>query len=239
MLQRGWRQIKEYLFPFFCAGCGVEGEWWCKNCRGKAKTKSWEFCLVCGNKVGQGKICEKCRAVCPLDGATAFFVYEDKEPISVLIKHFKYRFAKDISSVWQVVVSERLPALSNLWPKNEKIVFIPVPLHPKRQRERGYNQARLIAQAVVSCGQKIGCNFELDAGNLTRTRATLPQAQLSREQRLKNLSDAFVWDTKKPAPKYIVLVDDVFTTGATLGECAKVLRKNGCQWVWALTLAHG
>ena len=113
-----WGKLKEYLFPVFCAGCGKEGEWWCDKCRKEAKEFGKTTCVFCAKQADNKKICEKCQAACSLNGAAAFFVYEQGAPISSLIKDFKYRLARDIASVWDKVAEERADDWLSILPPN-------------------------------------------------------------------------------------------------------------------------
>jgi len=113
-------------------------------------------------------------------------------------------------------------------------VIIPVPLHPARLRAREFNQSLLLADELSRHLAR-----PVSATNLVRTAATDPQTTLSRQERLRNLRNAF--EIRRPqnlAGKRVLLVDDVFTTGTTLNECAKTLRKSGAGAVFALTLAR-
>lgn len=113
-------------------------------------------------------------------------------------------------------------------------VIIPVPLHPARLRAREFNQSLLLADELSRHLAR-----PVSATNLVRTAATDPQTTLSRQERLRNLRNAF--EIRRPqdlAGKRILLVDDVFTTGTTLNECAKTLRKSGAGTVFALTLVR-
>lgn len=108
-------------------------------------------------------------------------------------------------------------------------VLVPVPLHPQREKMRGFNQARLLAEQLG-----------LPAEMLKRIKNKHPQAELPREDRLKNLKNSFKISGKFDlSNKKIVLVDDVCSTGATLNECAKVLRQAGAKEIWGLVLARG
>ena len=113
------------------------------------------------------------------------------------------------------------------------LVIVPVPLHRNRLRNRGFNQAQILAEVV---SKKFGIPV---ASVLTRTKDTVPQFNLGRELRQDNVKDSFAvrsdLDTIKN--KTIVLIDDVTTTGSTIGECAKVLKNNGAKEIWALVLA--
>jgi ComF family protein len=113
-------------------------------------------------------------------------------------------------------------------------MIIPVPLHIKRLRQRGFNQALLLGSGLSERH-----NIQLSCGNLVRVRPTRPQVELTGDERIKNVKGAF--SLRNPAEveaRHIVLVDDVFTTGATMNECAAVLKKSGAAQVTALTLAR-
>jgi ComF family protein len=113
-------------------------------------------------------------------------------------------------------------------------LIIPVPLHIKKLRKRGFNQAIILADAIGKKWQ-IPVNFSL----LKRCKFTLSQTGLDKKERERNIKRAFeVTDRAKIAGKNILLVDDVYTTGATLNECAKILTKAGAQKVAVLTLAR-
>jgi ComF family protein len=112
--------------------------------------------------------------------------------------------------------------------------MIPVPLHPKRLRERGFNQSLLLARNVAS-----SLGTELDFLSLRRIRYTQPQTGLKSDERRKNVSRAFeLKDRKCVKGRTVILVDDVATTGNTLNECARVLRRSGCARVFCLVLAR-
>lgn len=112
--------------------------------------------------------------------------------------------------------------------------IIPVPLHPNRLRERGFNQALLLGKIL---GRTI--NKKVFPRALRRIRNTIPQVQLDHGEREKNVRGAFVVrEPQKILDKRLLLVDDVFTTGATVNECARVLKKSGAKEVFVLTLAR-
>jgi len=208
--------LKDILFPVFCVECGSEGEWWCSDCR-RSKIKI-----------------RKNKADGFLNGSSAFFDDGEGSPGYKLIKQFKYSFATDISTVWEDIM-EIEPLLAD-WPKD--ISLIPVPLHQYRLRERGFNQAELLADILYKKMMATGRTVVLNRKGLIRVRSTTQQVQLGRSERLENMVKAFAWGGGV-APTNVILVDDVYTTGATMQECAKVLRQNGTQWIWAFTLARG
>jgi len=117
---------------------------------------------------------------------------------------------------------------------DSKPILVPVPLWPKRERERGFNQAEVIAKLVAG-------RWKLEIKNLlVRTRDTGRQVGRKREERLRNIANAFALKPKSQITnhKTILLVDDVWTTGATMNECAKVLRQAGTMKVWGMVLAR-
>lgn len=226
--------IKEILFPVFCAECGAEGEWWCKKCFEKHKIRPVLRCPGCG-KINNGELCLGCRGFHYLDGAVALMEYSQPEPASRLIRDFKYKFARDIRPVWEMIAEKCLP---DIMAPNESVI-IPVPLYARRERERGFNQAKILAEIFIEKIKKYFPNgkYSMNDSILWRVRGTAQQAKLSKEEREKNVCGAFAVKNA-PAPASIILVDDIFTTGTTLNECAKVLKNDGAKTVWALTLAR-
>lgn len=111
--------------------------------------------------------------------------------------------------------------------------LVPVPLHPKRKRQRGYEQTRLLADAIgMQTGQPVFTG-------LRKGRDTPHQVGLTRAERSLNLLDAFEVVSERPVPAHVIVIDDVATTGATLTECAIALRKGGALTVSAVVIAHG
>jgi ComF family protein len=111
---------------------------------------------------------------------------------------------------------------------------VPVPLHPRRRRERGFDQAELLARPLA---QAVG--IPLRSGLLVRTRHTPPQIRRTPHERRENVRGAFALGYPLPVPQArLLLVDDVYTTGATLGECARTLRRGGAGEIYAVTLSR-
>jgi len=125
--------------------------------------------------------------------------------------------------------------MSDYWEKSPlpAETIVPVPLHPDRLRERGYNQATLLAREL---GKSIGLPIAEDS--LARVRATPPQVGLGAQERKENVHDAFRCSSAELKEKRILLIDDVCTTGATLEACSIALRQAGARSVWALALAR-
>lgn len=115
-------------------------------------------------------------------------------------------------------------------------LVIAVPLHQSKRGARGFNQSELIARTALKHLPK---RLELASGVLVRKRATVSQVELTREERLENIRDAFrVEDRRRVQGRTVIVVDDVMTTGTTLSECARVLKKAGAEKVWAATVAR-
>jgi len=213
MLGRGIELIKSLVFPTFCTECEVEGELWCAACQNKfsKKTSSWNP--------------NTDTAVTALRQVTALSLYDESGPIAACIQALKYNFQTDTKNMW-----ERFLVFPRI---DTNFVCIPVPLYPRRLRERGFNQAEFLARLIAK-----NHGLEVDTTGLVRTRATKQQVRLKKEERLVNMHDAFAW-TGASVSKKIYLVDDVYTTGATMQACAKALLAAGAQCVEGLVVARG
>lgn len=131
-----------------------------------------------------------------------------------------------------LVSKESLVALRQQIGEIENIAIVPVPMHRHKRHMRGYNQAEVIAQCLSKYTK-----IPLRADLVIKTKDTVPQASLSRSQRQKNIHGAFHL-AGVSCPENIILVDDVWTTGATMGEISLLLKENGCQRIIAYTLAR-
>ena len=159
--------------------------------------------------------------------ARALFLYE--EPLKKVIHSFKYQGKTDSLPSF-ASFARNLPQFAEM---KEVDLIVPVPLHPSRLRERGFNQALLLARAFFPKDRRVTPNL------LIRSRPTAPQTGFSGTARRINLKNAFaIIKPHRLAGKKILLVDDVFTTGTTVNECARVLKKAGAIEVLVLTLAR-
>jgi ComF family protein len=147
------------------------------------------------------------------------------------IHRFKYTKKTSLSRPLSALTKE---AFCHFWEQDAIDLIVPVPLHTRRLRERGFNQAYLLIRGWAK-QEKIPC----DAFTLVRTRWTEPQTSLSRKERKKNMRRAFaVSHAERIEGLRILLVDDVYTTGSTVNECARVLMEAGAKLVDVLTLAR-
>jgi ComF family protein len=170
----------------------------------------------------------------PFSRAVAYGSYEGG--LRDLIHLLKYERVRPAAGVLGRMLAEVvMPLVSRS--EAEQTLVVPVPLHPARQRQRGFNQAELIARAMLKI--IAAWPLKLCASGLQRRRATDSQTGLSRSQRRENLGGAFVAPfPSEIAGHGILLVDDVYTTGTTVSECARVLRHAGAKRVWVATVAR-
>jgi ComF family protein len=202
---------------------------------------------MCGDPLPPGSLLFAPQAVCAaceheppaFARATSYGAYtgELRELIH-LLKYHRVRSASGVLGRLLVQAAEPLlasPAFGN----SESLLMLPVPLHAGKFRERGFNQAELIAQAAMrELGRVSRRKLEFDTTMLLRRRATESQVGMSREQRRENIRGAFSAAREQVAGREVLLIDDVMTTGATVCECARVLRAAGAKTVCVLTVAR-
>ena len=226
-LAPAWQRLLDLLFPPRCVGCGAPGTWFCPQCRASVTLIRPPLCQRCGRPLSEGRLCPQCRRAPPALEAirsVAFF----EAPLRQAIHHFKYRRRTELADPLGEMMAAYWPRLR--WPVD---LLIPVPLHERRRRQRGYNQAALLAHRL---GRAVGC--PVTEGALIRRRETAPQVSLNALERRRNVAGAFTWRASPLRGASILLVDDVCTTGATLEACAAALRQAGAGSVRALTLAR-
>lgn len=166
-----------------------------------------------------------------LDGVLVLYEYTDLVQRS--IHEYKYLYIHAFAYVWEHLITQRLGYIFSVLPGSASL--LPVPLHRKRFVERGFNQCDILVQALVKGG-----NYTSLPPVLMRTKYTQKQSHLGRSQRLANIKGAFKVRKKfqSEVPETIVLIDDVYTTGATVRECARVLKEHGVKSVYAVVLTQ-
>jgi ComF family protein len=254
-LPKLFREISGCLFsvlmPAACSLCGEElaeaaltGI--CASCWARLRPWRGPACHLCGLPFVSARTQDAAAALCAscrcgeyhFDRARSFGLYVDALRAVILQLKFqrRERLGKRLGEL-----------LSGVWEEIEEgggggpTALVPVPLHVSRQRERGFNQAELLAQGLSASLAKTrgGPAPQVDARSLRRIRPTPPQTGLSVSARHENVRGVFsVVRPERIRDKRIVLVDDVMTTGATLSACAQVLKTAGAQSVHALTLAR-
>ena len=226
--------ILDTIFPIECLGCAKEGEWLCLACARKIPMEQQDFCFICKQVSLGGRTCFSCTREFPLAQVMRFFDY-DEPLVRRAITTAKYSFVEKIfNQLADIAAPHILSKLANSDLDPRAIIFAPVPLHPRRKRERGFNQSEILAKQFA---QKCGGRF---TQALSRRRATIPQADLDEQDRARNIKGVFsVPGYGVVRGQYVFLVDDVATTGSTLAECANALLSAGARQVNAMVLAKG
>lgn len=226
-LRRFLHSSLDFIFPPVCVSCQQLGAPLCDGCQALIARPRDPLCPHCGRAVEQPvKACDFCRRhPLPLRvRAAALYT----EPLRRAVHGLKYEGLFALASPLAALMVEEWPC----WSTPADLV-LPIPLHPERERERGYNQTVLLVREF--CRR---LNLEPDATALSRIRYTRPQVELGVRERLQNVRGAFRADRKKVTQKRILLVDDVCTTGATLTAAADALLGAGAQSVSAYVLAR-
>lgn len=204
-------RVLDFIFPMECLSCGKGGEY---------------CCLECLNDIPVASTGKR-RRMRVLDNVFCAYPFADMR-VRRLISDFKYHGYRSAGDALEVLVQKWMLKHGDVL---REAVFVPVPLHISRERARGFNQALRIAEMMATV-----YGNEVDAGLLRRIRATKPQSSRG-VNRKSNVADAFtVMRQPDPGQKYLI-IDDIWTSGATVTACAKVLRKAGVQHVSAFAFA--
>lgn len=201
-------RIFAYLLPEYCFGCGTEGNSVCAACAKTIETPTF---------------------LSDIPDHQALWVYKSQSLQAKLIKAWKYQFQKKAFG-YLVPAMEHVVNMNKSWFKNIDMV-VPIPLHPRREAERGFNQSDMIAKEM---GRVIGVPW---SSILKRQRKTKSQARLGKEERKENMHQAFILDRDIDVRGMsFLLVDDVYTTGATMREAASALMAHRAKQVLLFTL---
>jgi ComF family protein len=234
----------DLLFPPRCIACQGHGAWLCEDCLDDIEVILPPVCAYCGLPLDghvpprdhprprqrAALVCSRCRTDPPhLDGLWAYAVHSG--PLREAVRHFKYRDVRVLAAPLGKLMAQGWAVLPPADVIPETIV--PVPLHASRERERGYNQAALLARELSS---RVRLPVVEDV--LIRTRETVPQVGLDATERRTNVLHAFQCSSNGLAGRRVLLVDDVCTSGATLEAASDALREGGVSSVWAYTLAR-
>ena len=231
------------LFPSDCRLCAtpltnISRLPVCTSCLLSMASIAGATCEICGERLSAGRsvlpsqICPACQESRPhFTKAAAYGAYDGG--LRELIHLLKYERVAPAASVLGQMLAEAIQTLS---PTADSILVVPVPLHRSKRRQRGFNQAELIARAAL---KRNTFPFEMGADVLERTRPTVSQIGLTRPQRVENIRGAFrVRHPSRVSGRSVLLVDDVLTTGTTVSECARILRKAGAARVLVATVAR-
>ena len=224
--------LLDILFPKKCVGCSIGGSYLCEDCVSDILQTDL-ICPQCSNVSIGGLIHPGCERAFSLDGLWSLGIYQGS--LKRIIQKLKYEpsLVSDFAPVLvNLIVDYRLlyrPFIYDEIKRSKGWVVTPVPLHWFKENKRGFNQSALIGQ-LLSKRLRLGY-----WDGIKRIRFTNSQVGLKKEDRKKNIKDAF--EAFQNPPDNILLIDDVWTTGSTLRECCFVLKKAGAKRVWALTLA--
>lgn len=222
------RTALDLLFPRWCLGCSKEGSLICPTCRLKLPEVSPPICPRCGIPQAGGILCYTySNQKQNIDGIRSPICFEGI--IKQAIHQLKYNNLKILVEPLAELMGDYL----NAHPMPGE-TLVPVPLHPKRLRERGYNQSELLAREL---GNLTGMPVITDC--LVRDRHAPAQAKAtSVTERRRNVANTFACFNQNPMNKKIILIDDVATSGATLNACAATLKTAGAVSVWGLTITR-
>lgn len=227
--------MRDFLFPKKCVDCKAEGEWWCKEHRHFLDNEGIWRCPVCKIENKTGVTCACCVRETYLNGIVSLFPFFEPSPLSDLLHDYKYNFIKDIENLWKEMAEKNKVFRHESFWKKENTVFTFIPLFPLRERWRGYNQAQQLAEIFLEQAKYHYPDRDFVLVDLLkRVKKTKQQAKLKKEDRLENIKNAF--EIKNKPGERVIIIDDVFTTGATLNESARILKEAGAKEVWALTL---
>ena len=257
-------KLLDLIFPKYCVNCKKFGDFLCPNCFTRLSFDTKNICLVCGNPSYDGLTHPGCSGKYKIDGSFTGVVFSQVS--KKLIYQFKYQpYLSSLSSFLTDLLYESLiqdEEFNRIL--GSQLVFVPIPLNPKRFNKRGYNQAEILAKGLSK-------KFGLEVCNcLDRVKETRSQVGLNKKERKENVAGAFALKTARgpvarshPASarsrntelravgipstrttprdlikgKSILLVDDVLTTGSTFSEACSILKRNGAAKVWAIAFA--
>ncbi len=225
-LKRLGRQILNAALPASCLLCGAESDaaLLCPPCTSDLPKLPATLCPLCSAQTTHGERCGACLRDPPhFDRTEALFHYDF--PVDRIIHALKYGHQLAVADWCAHRLAERIGT-------GDYDCILPLPLHPERLRERGFNQSAEIAKTLG-----ISLNFPVDRSNLLRTRATPRQAELPLKERHRNVRGAFECRADFTG-KRLLLIDDVMTTGATANECSRVLKLHGAASVTVALIAR-
>lgn len=206
--------LLDLVLPRQCLSCGKIGRWICEACSDKLTINLTEMAI------------SDCQ-----DVDRWFYVADFNDRlIGSMVRALKYKGTKELGNIIGLMMKTELETDTEFLIADP--IYVPIPLHGLRERERGFNQSMVIARAIAP---------DRVISALKRKINTKPQAMLDREARLANLNGCFevCGEAKNLEDKTVLLIDDVITTGTTMNEAAKALKAAGAEQVWGLAFAHG
>lgn len=232
------RAVENAVFPPACPICGKPRVIKngirlniCPWCRERITYVDEPACLKCGKKLDDDReYCTDCQKIKHVYNQ-AVSLYEYSDDIKQSIYRFKYHNKQEYAGVYAEELARKCGQVIRNWNPD---IIMPVPIHASKLKQRGYNQAALIARELA---RLIG--IAVDEQYIRRVRKTLPMKELNNSERVKNLQNAFqIYDNGIIYNK-VLIVDDIYTTGATIDACARCLKDYGVKSVYAVTLCIG
>ena len=226
LVHRAYQVILDTLFPPRCVTCDAGGAWFCARCQANIIPLTEPWCPRCLTATPEGKLCEHCRdADVALAGLAAAGVHDGVLRAAILA--YKYGNRQPLADpLSRLIVEAIAPATLHA------TLVMPVPSHPRRVAQRGYDHADMLASRVA-----VGLGLPYDNTRLVRVRFTQPQARMTAQERHANVADAFK-SAALPDQPHVLLVDDVYTSGSTMRACAKELLVSGAAGVTGAVAAR-
>ncbi len=220
----------DFIFPPLCTGCGkYEASPYCicNHCISKILTFEEPICLNCENEMTILKGCQNCKGK-----QFPLFVYGDYHPVlkNIIIQYKFKRILSPADLLTELLYDKYSEDIEIINPS----VLVPIPLHPLREHQRGYNQSLIIADKLSELS-----DIKVSTDLIYRIKKRKPQAKLDFKERKSNIQGVFKADDNYEKKEKILLIDDVVTTGATVKEAKKILEASGHEVVGVAALAHG
>ena len=227
--------LVELLFPRRCPICDKPvdkmGHYVCKSCQGTIRYVKTPYCMKCGKSLRDDtkEYCLDCQKTEHFfQSGRALYEYET---IKMSIYRFKYEGRKEYAEVYGKELAKHFGKLIKEWKVD---AIVPVPLHKEKEKKRGYNQAALIARVL---GKEL--NIPVKEEMVKRVRVTMPQKELNGKERQNNLKNAFKIGKNDVKLNTVVVVDDIYTTGATMDAVTECLKSAGVGKVYCISLTVG
>ena len=227
--------LVELLFPRRCPICDKPvdkmGHYVCKSCQGTIRYVKTPYCMKCGKSLRDDtkEYCLDCQKTEHFfQSGRALYEYET---IKMSIYRFKYEGRKEYAEVYGKELAKHFGKLIKEWKVD---AIVPVPLHKEKEKKRGYNQAALIARVL---GKEL--NIPVKEEMVKRVRVTMPQKELNGKERQNNLKNAFKIGKNDVKLNTVVVVDDIYTTGATMDAVTECLKSAGVKKVYCISLTVG
>ena len=225
--------ILDILFPRFCLRCQKEGDWICSDCLSTIDILEYQYCPFCNQRVFDKGTCSKHQNK-NLDGL--FFPVSYENPlIKKAIKKFKHSpFLRELTPYFCYLIISHFLLIENKTILKDNSLLIPVPISPFKKRWCGYSPSEEIAK-------QLSTSFKIPIliNNLIKIKKTKSQSNLSKDERIENVKNAFkLKNPQEVENKIIFLVDDIFSTGATMEECSKELKQAGAKQIFGIVIAR-